>query len=115
MFRDKEITFDQLKCRLAEKNQNVRYKCLDDLRGTLGPEIEKGMNDELFYKLYAHDVKDGKKLVAVSEFQKETQPWQSNEHCLRSLYSESKKPANQTGKIRKLVQEEMQVKQMLKD
>lgn len=68
MFRNKEITFDQLKCRLAEKNQGIKYQCLDDLRGTLGPEIEKGMNDELFFKLYKSEVKNGMRVVPVSEF-----------------------------------------------
>lgn len=35
MFRNHEITLDQLKARLAEKNLNVKYTVLDDLRATL--------------------------------------------------------------------------------
>ena len=49
MFRNGEITLDQLKARLAEKNQNVVYTVLDDLRGTLQPEILEGVPEDVFF------------------------------------------------------------------
>ena len=41
MYRDGELTLDQLKSRLAEKHQGVSYVVLDDLRDTLEPRILK--------------------------------------------------------------------------
>lgn len=39
-FKNKEMTYDQLKTRLAERRYNFTYKCLDDLKPTI---------DESFY------------------------------------------------------------------
>jgi hypothetical protein len=36
-YRDSQITFDQLKCRIAERRFKVSYKCLDDLKSKLDP------------------------------------------------------------------------------
>lgn len=59
---------DQLKARLAEKNQNVKYVVLDDLRKTLQPEILEGVSDEVFFKLYKTEIgPDGKKIVSLKE------------------------------------------------
>ena len=35
MFRNKEITFDQLRARVTEKQQKVKYTVLDDLKKDL--------------------------------------------------------------------------------
>ncbi|CDW91772.1 UNKNOWN [Stylonychia lemnae] len=92
MFRNQEITLDQLKARLAEKNLGVKYTVLDDLRDTLQPEILEGVSDEVFHKLYKTEKDlDGKIIVPLKEMQKDLQPWQTDNHCLRSLFYEKKK------------------------
>jgi hypothetical protein len=68
MFRNKEITLDQLKARVAEKYQGIKYVCLDDLRSSLDPEIIKGMEEEMFFKLYKSVIVDGRRIVPVEEF-----------------------------------------------
>ena len=75
MFRNKDITFDQLRARVAEKQQNLKYTVLDDLKKELDPETLKGMDEELFFKIYKSEVKDGKRIVPLSELQKPPQTW----------------------------------------
>ena len=38
-FRDKKVTYDQIKARLAERRYNIIYKCLDDLKPEIDPEF----------------------------------------------------------------------------
>jgi hypothetical protein len=39
MFRDRSITVDQLKSRLAERHSGTTYFVLDDLKDTLDPSL----------------------------------------------------------------------------
>lgn len=68
MFRNHEITLDQLKARLAEKNLNVKYTVLDDLRATLQPDILEGVPDEIFFKMYRTEKdREGNRYVPLKE------------------------------------------------
>jgi hypothetical protein len=56
MFRDRQLTLDQLKSRLAEKHQGVCYQVLDDLRDVIEPSIlskcEGPNSREQAFKIY---------------------------------------------------------------
>lgn len=100
MFRDKQITLDQLKARISEKLLGTSYVVLDDLREKLHPSIlnrpvSQGTNPraEAFkiYQTKSH-TRDGKLTVTVDELvHTEFQAWQTNQHCLRSIYHDSEK------------------------
>ncbi len=76
------------------------YVVLDDLRENLPPSIlnrpvSQGTNPraEAFkvYQTQTH-TQDGKLTVTVEELvNTEFQPWQTNPHCLRSIYHKSEK------------------------
>eukprot|EP00347_Sterkiella_histriomuscorum_P014959 403358847 len=96
MFRNQEITLDQLKARIAEKNLNVKYVVLDDLRKTLQPDILEGVPDEILYNLYRTETtSDGRIIVPLKEMQKGLQPWQTDNRCLRSMFYHKKKQDSQ--------------------
>lgn len=51
-FRDKVLTLDQLKARIAERRFNVKYQCLDDLKGKIDPSFYQDLEDfEKHFKL----------------------------------------------------------------
>lgn len=55
-FRDKKMTFDQLRARTAHKNGYATYKVLDDIRDKLDPELLKEKKDlRYMYDLIYHD------------------------------------------------------------
>ena len=45
--RDRQLTYDQLRARIAERKYNLVYKCLDDLKekGILDPKYYTNMNE----------------------------------------------------------------------
>ena len=38
-FRDNNLTQDQLRARIAERKFDVKYVCLDDLKGKINPDF----------------------------------------------------------------------------
>ena len=95
MFRDKKITLDQLKARISEKLLGSSYVVLDDIRDKLPTSIlnrpgTQGKNQRAeAFKIYKTQsvTRDGKLTVSIDELVKDDfQPWQTNQHCLRSIY-----------------------------
>eukprot|EP00347_Sterkiella_histriomuscorum_P021619 403333348 len=103
-YRDDQITLDQLKTRVNQKMRRATYKCLDDLvqdglHLTIIQDLDQA--EKLIKMIHGTDsIKD----VSISDLTQLNKPWQSNPHCLRSLFQET-----QNGK-RKQYQQQMRSK-----
>ena len=86
-FRDKTITYDQLKARIAERRFHVSYKVLDDLKDKIDPsfytDIEKFR--PYFKMIYGGSLGFGKKEITHKDILRELQPYETNNKCLRSV------------------------------
>jgi len=80
-FRDEEITLNQLRARLAEKYEGVKYKVLDDLKGILMPQILEGIDEEYFQKLF--EGRNPKE--RIKSLLRPLEDWEVNDHCIRSI------------------------------
>ena len=80
LFRDGVITFNQLQARILERRGSTRLTVLDDMRADIDPSIkamliEKPESLKLMLKRKNN----------VEELLKPREPWEQNEHCLRSI------------------------------
>ncbi|CDW81222.1 UNKNOWN [Stylonychia lemnae] len=85
-YRDRQITMDQLKTRVNQKMQRATYKCLDDLiQDGLHPSILQNLDQagKLIQMIHG---KDSINDISIKELTSLDKPWQSNPHCLRSLF-----------------------------
>lgn len=102
-FKEKEITKNQLEARLIEFLYGVRFKCLDDFKEILGPQVGESSNTNIkqLEQFYGTVNVNGKKTIPIKNMIRELNPWEVDEHCVRSLYSNKHKNRSQTAKAGK--------------
>eukprot|EP00347_Sterkiella_histriomuscorum_P009078 403342601 len=87
-FRDQNITYDQLKARIAERRFKVTYKCLDDLKEKLDPQFYTDMEAfEPYFKM----IYGSKQPISHKDILRDLQPYESNKRCLRSVKHQHQK------------------------
>jgi len=84
-FRDKQITYDQLKARIAERRFHVSYKVLDDLKGKIEPSFYTDLDKFKPYFKMIYGGGPGKKEITHKDILRDLQPYESNIRCLRSV------------------------------
>jgi len=85
MFRDGALSLDQLKVRVNLKHKRANYKCLDDLIAEgLDPKVKKNAARTAEYLRTIHGKQALGEIETEAIFKRE--PWQGNNHCLKSLF-----------------------------
>ena len=81
-YRDGQLTYDQLRARIAERRYNTVYKCLDDLKekGTLDAKYYENVEEFLpiFKMLYSQD-------ASIEDLLRPLKDYEVNKRCLRSI------------------------------
>ena len=79
-FRDHQITFDQLKARIAERHFKVSYVVLDDLKDKLDPSFYQDLDsfEPYFKMIYSNN-------PTYKDILRKLEPYESNNRCLRSI------------------------------
>eukprot|EP00347_Sterkiella_histriomuscorum_P017404 403349507 len=87
-FRDKHITFDQLKARVAERQGLAKYMVYDDIKDQLHPSITQNLDkyDQTMKLLFK-----GKDKIEVKDLLRPFEPWEVNPRCLKSIQYAHKK------------------------
>ena len=92
--RDGKTTLTQVKARLLEKLQNVKYACLDDMNEIVHEQLQMKDKDytETERRMNIVNAKgpDGK--ISVEEITRHHSPWESNRRCLKSIFQLVDKP-----------------------
>ncbi len=83
-FRNRKITFDQFKVRVAEASGIAYYKVYDDIKSDLHPSITTGLEKfgpvmEMMYRGVSKDK------VKMDDLLKPLEDWQVNMRCLKTL------------------------------
>lgn len=81
-FRDSQLTYDQLKARIAERHFNIAYKCLDDLKekGAIDPKHYENVEAfmPIFNLLYSQ-------AATYKDILRPLAPHEVEKRCLRSI------------------------------
>ena len=87
-FRDHQITFDQLKARIAERQGLANYTVYDDIKKDLHPSITENLDkyDSTMRLLFK-----GKTKIEVSDLLRPFADWEVNPRCLKSIQYVHKK------------------------
>lgn len=105
-FRDKKLTFDQLRARTAQKNGYATYVVLDDIRDILHPKILENKKELAYmYEIINNDYKYGTK--TFFEKLQGLESWEADSHCVRSMtYKPNKKKEEENFEIPKVVEKQ---------
>ncbi|CDW81992.1 UNKNOWN [Stylonychia lemnae] len=92
-FRDKFISFDQLKARIAERQGLAKYTVYDDIKDTLHPSITQNLDkyDQTMKLLFKNKDK-----IEVSDLLRPLEAWEVNPKCLKSIQYVHKKKFKQS-------------------
>jgi len=81
-FRDSQLTYDQLKARIAQRRYNIAYKCLDDLKekGQIDPKHYENVEAfmPIFNLLYSQ-------AATYKDVLRPLAPHEIDKRCLRSI------------------------------
>ena len=87
-FRDCVITYNQLQARILERRGSTKVTVFDDLKADLDPSIKTMLVEKPgTFKLILKRKKN------IEDLLKPREPWEQNEHCLKSICYKLKKPS----------------------